>query len=292
MKSKTKMYLLVFTMLGLIFSACNKSEDLVTENAKAGGLVTPLANYAYKLGATPQFTVTLTVPKGPGISKIEVYNQFFRNSDTKVSNKALMKTIDVSSENVTADAIKDFTLTFEDMVKDLQIDGQPIPPDPSLITPGDNWIFTYVSTLADGRVVTNARNTNVAAANRWAGAYLLSSAVLREGDPVLSGHFSNLPWTLLTAGSKSVIYGAIHPWADGSSLIGGIGPWLLTIDDSGGPDNPMPVVVSDAANAAVVNNPADFNRYEPSTKTFFISVYWGTGPTNRAAKDTLVYNGS
>jgi hypothetical protein len=202
-----------------------------------------------------------------------------------------MKTFDVASANVSEDVTKDFVLTYADMTKDLLIDGASLPTDESLIPIGDKWELTYISTMADGRKVQNSYITTIVAANRWAGPYLLSSFVLRAGDPVLTGNFSDKPWELLTNGAKSVIYADIHPWGDGSSTIGGIGQWVITIDDSAGPDAPMPIVITDAVNPAVVNNPEYNNRYEPSTKTFYLSVYWGNGPAHRAATDTLVYNG-
>jgi|GEM_PF-662426 len=291
MKTKIKVFLLIFTMLGLIYSACNKSEDLLTADAKTGGLIFPTKGVAYKLGGTPSFDIELKIPTGPGISTIEVYNKYFRLADTAESNKVLMKTIDVASANSSADVVKIMTLTYADLSKDLLVEGSPLPTDESLLPIGDYWEFYYISTLSDGRKVTNSLTTKVDVANRWAATYLLSSYVLRAGDPVLTGHFSNMPWKLITYGAKAVQYDKIHPWGDGVSTIGGIGQWILTIDDSGGPDNPMPVTVSDPDNAAVVNDPAYNCRYEPSTKTFFISVYWGAGPTSRAATDTLVYSG-
>jgi hypothetical protein len=291
MKSKIKLFLLVFTALGFLFTACNKSEDLVTDNAKTGGWIDPTDNFPYKLGATPEFTIVISIPKGPAITSIEVWNQYHRQADGATSNSFLMKTIDVASENVNNEITKDLVLNYQDLINGLLVGGQPLPPDEKDVPIGDYWQFVYVSVLSDGRRVTNSNETTIAAANRWAGPYLLSSFALREGDPVLTGNFQDLPWVLLTNGSTSVMYGQIHPWGDGVSTIGGIGQWILTIDDSGGPDSPMPVIVTDPANSAVVNNPEYNSRYEPSTKTFYLSVYWGSGPTNRAATDTLVYNG-
>jgi hypothetical protein len=292
MKSKIKVFLLVFAMLGLLLNSCiNKSEDLVTADAKTGGLVFSTSNIPYKLGATPTFNITLTVPKGPGITSIEVYNVYTSNVTGSASNSVLMTTVDVASANAAEEVIKTLPLTYADLKKDVVIDGAGLPSDETLLPIGDFWELTYISVLADGRKVINNNTTNVAVANRWAGPYLLSAYCLRAGDPVLTGNFHDLPWELLTNGSKSVVYSGIHPWGDGVSTIGGIGPWVLTIDDSGGSDNPMPVVVSDPANPAVVNNPAFDNRYEPSTQTFYLAVYWGNGPDHRAAYDTLVYNG-
>ncbi|MFH0865587.1 MAG: hypothetical protein V1904_05305 [Bacteroidota bacterium] len=285
------MLLLIFTMLGLMYSACNKSEDLLTEDATTGGLVFPTKSVAYKLGGTPQFDIEITIPMGPGITTIEVYNQYFRLADTAESNQALMKTVDVASANASADAEKTLTLTYTDLINGLLVEGSPLPSDEALLPIGDYWLFSYKCVLEDGRTVENSQTTKVDVANRWAAEYLLSGYILREGDPVLTGYYSDIPWKLMTYGANAVQFDQIHLWGDGASTVGGIGKWIITIDDSGGPDNPMPITVTDLDNGAVQNNPAYNNRYEPSTKTFYYSVFWGTGPTNRAATDTLVYYG-
>ena len=292
MKSNIKVFLMIFTAVGfLLFNACNESEDLVTKDAKTGGLVVPTGNIAYLLNATPTVSVALSALQGPGIQSIEVYNQYIANSEGTESNVALMKTIDVASSNSAAEVAKDYKLVYADLIKGLTIGGKALPADESALPLGDYFTLSYVSVMADGRKVLNNATTKISIANQWTGSYLMSYYALRAGDPVLTGYVSDMPWKLATAGKKSVVYWKTHLWGDGVGVIGGIGPWLLTIDDSGGQSKPMPVTVTDAANPAVKNNPAYNSRYEPSTKTFYISVFWGTGPTNRAAVDTLVYSG-
>lgn len=288
---------LIFSALGLVlsvlvFTSCNKTyTDLMTANVKTGGLLVPTGSIAYLLGATPTVNVGLSVPVGPGITSVEVYNKYLRRADTASSNKVLVKTIEVASSNSTETVVRDYTLTYADLTKDITINGVALPTDENLLPIGDTWELSYVSIMADGRRVDNSALTLIDVSNRWAASYLMSGYLLREGDPVLTGHFSDLPWKLATNGAKSVIFTKIQVWGDGVTLVGGIGPWVLTMDDSAGPNNPMPVTVTDAANPAVKNNPDYNSRYDPSTKTFFISVFWGSGPTNRAAVDTLVYSG-
>jgi hypothetical protein len=159
---------------------------------------------------------------------------------------------------------------------------------------GDTYIFGIkISAISDSKYTISSLDeayVTINVANQWEGSYLMSGYVLRAGDPVLSGYFSNVPWKLSTTGKRTLVFWKTQIWADGST-VGGINPWILTIDDSAGPNSPMPVTVKDPINKAVTNNPAYNSRYEPSTKTFYISVYWGSGPTNRAAVDTLVYYG-
>jgi hypothetical protein len=219
-----------------------------------------------------------------------VYNEYLRRADGTLSNRALIKTIDVASGNASSDADKTYSITYADLKNGLTVGGAALPTDENLLPIGDSWTLTYVSVMADGRKVDNSNTTQIDVSNRWAASYLLSGYVLRAGDNVLSGFYHDVQWKLATNSAKSVIYYKTHLWADGST-VGGIGPWVLTMDDSAGPNAPMPVVVTDAVNPAVKNNPAYNSRYEPSTKTFYISVFWGSGPTNRAAVDTLVYSG-
>jgi len=288
---------IIYSGLSLIFAvlmltSCEKANtDLMTGEAKTGGLITPATSIAYLLGATPKVTVALNVPKGPGVTTIEVYNRYLRRAVSKYSNLALIKTIDVASSNLADLATKDFTITYADLTKDLKIDGIALPTDENLLPIGDTWELSYVSVMADGRRVDSSVITKIDVSNRWAASYSMKGYVLRAGDAVLSGYFKNIPWKLATNSAKSVIFWKTQIWADGS-VVGGIGPWVLTMDDSAGPDKPMPVTVTDALNAAVKNNTSYNSRYEPATKTFYISVFWGAGPTNRAAVDTLVYSGS
>ncbi|HBE43347.1 MAG TPA: hypothetical protein DDW27_19530 [Bacteroidales bacterium] len=125
-------------------------------------------------------------------------------------------------------------------------------------------------------------------ANKWEGTYKLKGWILREGDPVLTGHRKNITVKLATLGPNSVVWESTHIWGDGASGVGGIGNWEITIDESTVPNK---ISLVDPANPAVKLNPDYPNRYEPSEKTFYIDAYWGAGINNRREIDTLVYYG-
>jgi hypothetical protein len=127
-------------------------------------------------------------------------------------------------------------------------------------------------------------------ANKWEGTYKMKGTILRAGDDVLSGYYKNRTYKLGTFGPNSVKLNKKMAWADSETdYAGGIDLWVITISEASVP-NPI-TSVTDASNAAVKADPAYPNRYDPALKTFFMSVYWGTGPTNRATTDTLVYSG-
>ena len=126
-------------------------------------------------------------------------------------------------------------------------------------------------------------------ANKWEGTYKMSGSVLREGDPLLSGYYQGRTVKLATNGPNSITITTPLAWAGSNGNIGGIGAWQITINESVVPNT---LAIFDPANAAVKFLTTYPNRYEPATRTFYMSVYWGTGPTNRATTDTLVYYGT
>jgi hypothetical protein len=119
--------------------------------------------------------------------------------------------------------------------------------------------------------------------NIYDGIYDLNGVILREADPDLSGTTTG-PITMTTSGPNSIQYD-FHPW-HGGSAVGGIDGLTLTVDPA-----TNKVTVSSLTNPALVNLPGYDSRYEPASKTFYVSYYWGTGPSNRAATDTLIYSG-
>jgi hypothetical protein len=161
-------------MLALVFilGACQKNEDLLTADAKTGGLAIATGSVPYKLGATPSVPLTLDIPMGPGISKIEVFNQYFSTATGNKSAKILMSTVDIASGNASADIEKAFSINYQDLSKDITIDGAALPADENLLPIGDKWVLTYESIMAaDGRRVVNNANTTIAVANLYAGYY-------------------------------------------------------------------------------------------------------------------------
>jgi len=124
-------------------------------------------------------------------------------------------------------------------------------------------------------------------ANKWEGTYKGKGYIIREGDPVLSGR-RKFNVKLATLGSNSVAWTSTHIWGDGIGGVGGIGVWEITINESVVPNT---ITLRDPSNAAVKLLSTYPNRYVPSERTFYISAYWGSGPTNRAETDTLVYYG-
>lgn len=129
----------------------------------------------------------------------------------------------------------------------------------------------------------------IGANNIWDGDYEMRGFTLRAGDNAKTGNFGPINMSLKTQGANVVSFrsddtGDLQVWADLSGV--GIGTPYLTIDNS---STPNPVTIS--SDGGAYNNPAYNSRYDPATKTFYISFTWGAGPGARLATDTLVYVG-
>jgi len=82
-----------------------------------------------------------------------------------------MSTIDVASGNVGEDIVKVLSITYNDLKKDIVIDGASLPSDETQLPIGDYWELSYKSIMADGRGVWNNATTGISVANIYAGFY-------------------------------------------------------------------------------------------------------------------------
>lgn len=178
MKSKIFNIIAVFGIIGLLFSACNKSDDLITADAKTGGLVLPTSAIPYKLGNTPTVQVTVDIPKGPAVTSIEVFNTYTFKVSDKTSNKVLLKTIAVNGENANADIAKTYSVTYANLIAGLKIDNVELPSNELLANIGDFWTLTYISVLSDGRRVEGSSKTTISVANLYAGFYQVTGTFI------------------------------------------------------------------------------------------------------------------
>lgn len=195
MKTKIKVFLLIFTMLGLIYSACNKSEDLVTADAKTGGLIVPTGMIPYKLGLTPSLNIDIEVPQGDPIQTIHVSYYYMRMSDTTVSN-TLKFDIAINGANENEAVKKTLPYTWETLRAGIVLPTDPQIPVTELDSTianfiGDYWLFSYTVTMVDGREIINNNTTNVAIANFFAGTY---DVHILYFHPTAGGTYPTVPY--------------------------------------------------------------------------------------------------
>src|SRR5512133_144577 len=155
---------LLFGFLLLVAASCNKNEDIVTADAKTGGLIVPVTtSFPYKLANTPQVDVTLDIPAGPAITEIKVYNSFYNPDIDKSSNEVLMLTIPVTGSSIS------FSVNYATLITGLVLDGNPLPADETLLGIASRWTLVYHAVLADGREVINVGTTAIVVDNIYAG---------------------------------------------------------------------------------------------------------------------------
>jgi hypothetical protein len=161
---------LVLVALAFTMNSCVKPDDLMTSNAKEGGLVIPTPNLLMSTGKGQVLTVDVEIPIGPGIESLEL-NKSYNQGDTLLSNEVVLSTVSVGQTNASDTANISYTLDYAALKADLIINGAEMPVNDVDLGVGDRWTITYTSIMADGRRVLNNATTVVAVSNKYAGTY-------------------------------------------------------------------------------------------------------------------------
>jgi len=155
----------------------------------------------------------------------------------------------------------------------------------TLLNPALTYGLPVTITDASGEVISKNFGSvviKVAVRNKYDGKYSFKGYIFREGDTDgLTGFFKGLTKDLPSNGANAVDFGQV--WASGGG-VGGIDGLTINVDPT-----TNKVTMKSTANASLANDPAYDNRYDPATKTFYLSFKWGTSPASRAATDTLTY---
>jgi len=149
----------------LIVAACNKNDVTTTKDALEGGLIKPLPAFFYKLGLTTQVDISITIPGGPQISEIYIYNKYINNDGTE-SNEVLLKTLTGFGSHDT------LHLSYADLRKDIVFNGLPLPAADTSLPIGSSFVLRYEVKMADdGRRLVNLATTTIGISNFFAGKY-------------------------------------------------------------------------------------------------------------------------
>jgi hypothetical protein len=258
----------IFSALSLIsivfiLASCDDTyTDLMTADVKTGGMILPTEAVPYKLGSTPSFTVTLDIPKGPGIDAIEVYRTYTGKAEV------LDRTIEVELANATEDVSKEITYNYAQLTAGLSM-----PADEGVLEIGDAWTLRYVSLMEDGRKVDVATKTIVAVANFFAGAYVKD---MKYFHPTAGGVYPTTPYSAYTENVNLVAINAYEcedffgVWEDN----------IITIHIN--PDNSV-VLTFDRPDAVQNDpaNPANVCSYDPATGIIKLYYFYPGAGGNR-----------
>jgi len=263
----------IMVLLGVLFMvavSCNKSEDLVTEDAMTGGLVVPTAAFFYKLGVTAAADIVIIIPPGPQINEIYVYNKYIAN-DTTESNEVLMKTITGFGNQYT------MSLTYADLREGLIVNGQPMPTSDTALAIGSQFILRYEVKMGDGRRLLNVNETSVGISNFFAGKYLATGVF---HHPVAGDR-------ALNAEKDLVALNAFECWTSVADL-GGAG-YFMKININ--PATNVATVYSYAGTTPLFMTPGMDSFYDPVTGVIQLYYYYVGGTGNRVIEEKFTPSG-
>lgn len=186
-----KTFKYIYLLILAVAISCNESDDLVTADAKTGGLLDPSNQSINYVVGQPEgpYTLEFMVRQSGGakVQKINVYRSFqttqkytevvdgkeVEKSKTFVSNEVLDRTIDVE-QHVNHHVSTSYT--FDDLYSELQVgnlagETNPLPNDDAVYQIGDKWNFRIESVLDDGRIVQQPYQMTVSVSTRYAGKY-------------------------------------------------------------------------------------------------------------------------
>jgi hypothetical protein len=264
-------------------TSCGDPEDLVTENAKEGGMIVPVApSLSYVLNNTPSLDMELLVPKGPGVSSIQVYKYYCSQCGDEdlaaESNEVLAATIDVAGANKSEDVTESLPLTYAQLREGLTIDGEALPEDENNLNIGDFWEFRFVTIMEDGRELINLNTVTVSVANLYSGEYQ-STGVFNH--PVAGPRDINRAKTLAPIDAQTVE----TEFAD----LGGSG-WRMWLVVNG--DNTVTLVPKGSASPGTVQFTVDSddNTYNPETGIIKLRYKYAGSGGDRVVNETLTPN--
>lgn len=157
--------------LGVV-SCEEEDNDLLTGNQNEGGLLsvnTILVPYVVGNGADFEYEASISTFQGDiQVNSVDIYKTF-TNVAGESSNTVLLKT--VTFPNTAQLENLNFTVTYNELINGLTLNGAPLPANDSALNIGDSWTLTYVSNTSAGTQAQNLRTTKVSVGTRFAGQY-------------------------------------------------------------------------------------------------------------------------
>lgn len=171
-KSKIIHGTLLLVVFAILFSSCLMDDDLMTADAKSGGLVEASKLVQLIPKTSGNIEIELKVYQGPAIQSVKVYKQFYHYDTDESSDWVLLGSISIDGANYSDTLLLNQTFTWEQLKDGITLENYSLPDDPLNADVGDNFTLKYVSVLDDGREVASNSQTEVLIANSYAGYYL------------------------------------------------------------------------------------------------------------------------
>jgi hypothetical protein len=204
----------------LFLVRCNSEDNLVTENAKEGGLVdlaTPSINYV--VGNTNDYKFSLRVYQANEQTvKLYLYKSFYSVADDTTdgnpwSGEILQSTVDVT-ETVTH-YISSPGYFYADLTSGLTLNGSPLPESDGDLNIGDFFQFRVVAELSDGRKVQQAGRVKMTVSTRYAGTYkFVEGLYYRIGVLTNTGSYWSPTYEIQSIDAKTYKMFGLAAWMD------------------------------------------------------------------------------
>ena len=175
-----KIKYLILPLIALItLSSCiDEDNDELTGNANNGGLVevnNKLVSYVVGSGET--YRASGSIYQGNvQTTSVEIYNSFTNSVTEEVSNRVLLKTIEISDTSIGSTSNFEFTFSYADLIANIELGGATLPMNDGALNIGDFWNLEYVSSTSEGEALNNAKTTKVAVGTRYAGIYTVEES--------------------------------------------------------------------------------------------------------------------
>lgn len=312
-------YIYLYTILAALtvfLSSCLKSEKTFTDFSKAGTLVElPLAAYkglnktapvALPIQAAAQ-TIPVVVNVAspvPLSSSLKVTLKVDEAALTALNNKNIAQyqadSTAAANDPTGATAAPDYPVVYDLMpaafytiptlIATVPANQRTATININVVTLNFDLAKAYVLPIsiadASGQQLSNYKTLflNIQAKNKYDGVYTVKGVVHRDADMSLGGFRpSGGTVSLATTGANAISYAPL--WADNKTGIGGIDGLNIVVNPT-----TNKVTFTDS-NATLVGQPGYDNRYDPATKTFYLSFLWnGSDINHRGLTDTLTYS--
>jgi len=166
-------------------------------------------------------------------------------------------------------------------------------PNASLLSLTTTYALGFKIASVDGGYLIASNQQKVliswSVKNQYDGIYNMKGFVLRAGDASLSGVTGPAERSLVTTGAYSVRMAENHGWSQASGPAG-IAATVSNPTYTVNPANNTVLISSDGGTfpAGMQNEPGYPSRWDPATKTFYVSSVWSDFVSRRMT-DTLTY---
>lgn len=169
-------YKALFLISIFTFASCEKDSDMLTGNAELGGeLVFKKESLSYVVGngKDTEYSSSISIYQGnEKVQSIDIYKTFSTkdaDGNELKSNRVFLKTLTVPTSNQHVDL--DYSVTFNELYKDLSIGGNPLSNNDGDLQIGDYWTLSFVSHTTNSLVHEVGHKVKLSVGTRFAGIY-------------------------------------------------------------------------------------------------------------------------